>query len=140
MPVLDFRENMGDIRYFILDRVNGIRDVHNRARLAVHEENSNASQKHAQYILEEMLRYGLHRFVEIGHFNPYRHGEYIAENIAFSFNHDSPIGRNIEGMLRSFENERGMHWQNILGPFNHLGTDIAYDGGAGLLVLVQRFN
>lgn len=137
---------MGEIRYYILRRVNEIRAACGRHALFIHEENSNAAQKHAQYVLEEMLKWGDHRFWEIMHFNPYCYGEYTTEHMGRSEGFGGiSLEEQIEGIFSGFkeEAERGKkpnHWDNMLGNWQHMGADIAYDSATKMLVLAQRFS
>ncbi len=131
---------MGGIRYFILERVNKVREAYGRSPLCIHEENSDAAQRHAQYVLEEMLKWGRHRFNEIGHTNPFYHGEYFAENIGLSEGNVLLEGH-ANSIINQFCNERGegSHFGNILNSWHYMGSDVAYDKSSGLVVLVQRF-
>ncbi|MBS3090731.1 hypothetical protein J4433_03110 [Candidatus Pacearchaeota archaeon] len=127
---------MGDIRYFIRDYVNSKRAPDRKSQLFIHEENSDSAQKHAQYILDEMLKWGRHRFWEIQHFNPFCHGEYNSENIGPSEGTAS-LEEHIVGIISDFDKD---HWNNMMNPaWTHIGADAAYDNAAGLLILVQRF-
>lgn len=132
---------MGEIRYFILQRVNEIRGNYGRSPLQMHEENSNGAQKHAQYVLEEMLKWGEHRFHEIIHFNPFYYGEYSSENMGWSKGNAS-LEQHINGILERFEKKRfeGRHFDNMLNSWSYMGVDVGYDSQSGLLVLVQRFS
>lgn len=131
---------MGKIRYFILDRVNEIRRGYCRNPLYIHEEMSDSAQGHAQYVLEEMLKWGGHRYDEIKHFNPYKHGEYARENMGFSGG-DFSLEQHINRILKDFEDKRFEtgHFDNMLNSWEYIGTDVAYDASGGSVVLVQRF-
>ena len=134
---------MGEIRYHILHRVNQIRSKYGKNELHIHEVNSDAAQKHAQYILEEMIKQGNQRFQEIGHHNPYCYGEYNAENMGeFSFPEEmsSSLERMIDCMLLYMMRDGREHLTNIIGDFNHLGAEVAVSNEPKLIVLVQRFS
>ncbi|MFH0831893.1 MAG: CAP domain-containing protein [archaeon] len=127
---------MGDIRYFILSHTNFKRGECKRHPLFIHERNSDAAQKHAQYVLEEMQKWGEHRIWEIKHSNPFFSGEYASENMGYSKGSDSLEGH-ISGIISSFDES---HWNNMINPaWAHIGAEIAYNPESGLLVLVQRF-
>ena len=132
---------VGEIRYHIAERVNAIRELNQRTALYIHEGNSDAVQRHAQHVLEEMLKHGLDKFDEINHLNPFYHGEYKSENIGISRG-DVTLKEHVERIILSFEHEDGKtHWDNMIDEaWHHVGTDVAYDNNRNWLVLVQRFS
>ena len=63
---------MGNIRYLIKDAINEIRKDKNSQFVNINEGESDFAQRHAQYVSDEMGKWGNHRFYEIEHNNPYR--------------------------------------------------------------------
>ncbi len=129
---------MVEIRYFILSRVNEIRKNYGRNPLHVHEEMSDSAQRHAQFILEEMLKGNNHLFGSVCHHNLFYHGEYSTENTGFSEGNLS-LERHIESVLGYFyvnRMDRG-HFDNMLNSWKNIGTDISY--AYEKVILVQRF-
>ena len=132
---------MGDIRYLIKDVINEVRKDKNSLFVNINEGESDFAQRHAQYVSDEMVKWGNHRFYEIEHKNPYK--QYM-EIMNHGFFKDTNTEWAVRQCLYGFFSSDG-HRKMLSGEAGEtkncreIAAEIAHQPPSGLVVLVIRF-